>query len=135
MCVFSIPLFSAFKTMPEYIGVKLLNVQSEQALCVPTVSYSGLGDFTEVSVALGDPIALFTPAAAESIRPSGSLPKEKPRWPGTGLQLRLRSTLRGEPTDRACTANNKYTPKTTILDHNLTESLQQSHLRKLITFD
>jgi hypothetical protein len=40
-----------------------------------------------------------------SLRPSGSLLNEKPRWPGAGLMERLRVTLCGEPTDRVCTAN------------------------------
>jgi hypothetical protein len=36
----------------------------------------------------------------DSMRDRRSLLKEKPRWPGTGLRLRLRWILRGEPTDR-----------------------------------
>jgi hypothetical protein len=40
-----------------------------------------------------------------SLRPSGSLLNEKPRWPGAGLMERLRVTLCGEPTDSVCTAN------------------------------
>ena len=41
--------------------------------------------------------------AGSSIRFRGSLPKEKPRWPGAGDMERLRLSFWGEPTDNVCT--------------------------------